>query len=124
MAQVIARFEGTDKVVDNLKSMQRRVLTKGLKESLLAAAEIIRVEAYQRAPVHTGKLAGSMVAEWDPQHHYAVVGPSKIAFYGEFLEYGTSKMAAKPFLRPALDARREDAFHAMQEHLTPIVEGA
>jgi HK97 gp10 family phage protein len=27
------------------------------------------------------------------------------AFYGRFLEMGTSKMAAKPFLRPAADAK-------------------
>ena len=35
------------------------------------------------------------------------------AFYGKFLEFGTSKMAAKPFLRPAYDAARPRAISAV-----------
>ena len=36
------------------------------------------------------------------------------AFYGQFLEFGTAKMAAQPFLRPAYDAARSKAIAAMQ----------
>lgn len=36
------------------------------------------------------------------------------AFYGKFLEYGTSKMAARPFLRPGYDAARPRAISAVQ----------
>lgn len=39
------------------------------------------------------------------------------AFYGRFLEFGTSKMAAKPFLRPAYDAARAKALKAVQERM-------
>lgn len=39
------------------------------------------------------------------------------AFYGRFLEFGTSKMAARPFLRPAYDAARAKALKAVQERM-------
>ena len=39
------------------------------------------------------------------------------AFYGRFVEFGTSKMAAKPFLRPAYDAARTKALKAVQERM-------
>lgn len=34
------------------------------------------------------------------------------AFYGRFLEFGTSRMAAKPFLRPAYEAMKKQAAEA------------
>lgn len=39
------------------------------------------------------------------------------AFYGRFLEFGTSKMPAKPFLRPAYDAARDRAVAAVKTRL-------
>lgn len=39
------------------------------------------------------------------------------AFYGRFVEFGTSKMAAKPFMRPAYDAARAKAVKAVQERM-------
>lgn len=40
---------------------------------------------------------------------YRVSWNKKKAFYGHMVEHGTSRTAAQPFLRPAYDARREDA---------------
>ncbi len=39
------------------------------------------------------------------------------AFYGRFLEWGTSKFAAKPFMRPAADAKAEEAVTKMRDSL-------
>lgn len=36
-------------------------------------------------------------------------------FYSRFFEYGTSKMTAKPFMRPALDKKRREAVEKMKE---------
>lgn len=46
------------------------------------------------------------------------------AFYGRFVEFGTSKMAAKPFLRPAYDAARAKALKAVQERMAAEVKKA
>lgn len=39
----------------------------------------------------------------DREGFFADVGPSRKAFYLAFIEYGTSKLAARPFLRPAIE---------------------
>lgn len=44
------------------------------------------------------------------------------AFYGRHIEFGTSKMAAKPFLRPAFDAKKEDALTIFKEKLATNIE--
>lgn len=84
------------------------------------ARRAIRVEgaakriASNRAPsepgqgpgVRTGRLRGSIT--WrlgrDAVSPYADIGSA--VFYAPFLEQGTSRMAARPFLRPALEAAR------------------
>lgn len=53
---------------------------------------------------------------------YRVSYNKKKAFYGRFVENGTSKMAAKPFIRPSYDARRQDAINAAREELRKRVK--
>lgn len=43
-------------------------------------------------------------------------------FYWYFLERGTSKMAAKPFLRPAFDAKNAEAVDKFSETATARIE--
>lgn len=51
--------------------------------------------------VRTGRLRASIdfVLASDPEPHYRV---GSNVFYAPFVEYGTRRMAARPFLRPAL----------------------
>lgn len=46
------------------------------------------------------------------------------AFYGRFVEFGTSKMPAKPFLRPAYDAARRKALQAAQDRMAKEINKA
>jgi HK97 gp10 family phage protein len=39
------------------------------------------------------------------------------AYYWRFLEFGTSKMPAKPFLRPAFESQKERALEVLQRKL-------
>ena len=43
-------------------------------------------------------------------------------FYGRFLEYGTAKMKARPWLRPAFDSKREQAVRVFEADLIARVE--
>lgn len=50
---------------------------------------------------------------------YRVLGD---AYYGRFVELGTSRMAAKPFLRPAFAANVDKAIEAVRSRLEKIIE--
>ncbi|MNY41310.1 hypothetical protein D3C86_1761160 [compost metagenome] len=45
-------------------------------------------------------------------------------FYAHFVEYGTSKMAAKPFMRPAYDQNKEKAVQAIKDRISKRLEKA
>lgn len=63
----------------------------------------------------TGYLASHIFAQ--PGSGYADVGTS--ARYGAFLEFGTSRMAPRPYIEPSLEKARPDAERALREILTP-----
>lgn len=44
------------------------------------------------------------------------------AFYWRFLEFGTAKMSAKPFMRPAFDSMAGDAVNRIKERLASGIE--
>lgn len=44
------------------------------------------------------------------------------AFWWRFFEFGTSKMAAKPFLRPAFEAHKTDAVNKMKLYMGGRIE--
>ena len=98
----------------------RRALRKGMRKG----ANVVRDEARAKAPVRTGKLRKAIRtrerSEDAGNMRFAVEVPRR-AFYGRFLEYGTSKMAAKPFLRPAAEGKTEVAVGAMRDALAEAI---
>jgi len=46
---------------------------------------------------------------------YIDIGPGKHFFFARFLEFGTVKMAAQPFMEPAFLAKKQEAKDAMKE---------
>jgi len=68
----------------------------------------LRKAIYQAfADKESGKGKARYRISWNKSH----------AFYGRFVEFGTSKMAAKPFLRPAYDAVRARALQAAKARM-------
>ena len=75
-------------------------------------------DARTLAPVDTGNLRGSIqVRPASPALTEASVGPE--AEYGVYVEYGTSRMSAQPFMRPAAD-RHGPAFVQAFERMRPL----
>ena len=81
-----------DKVIQSVENAKRGGLT--------AAALIVEGDATLRAAVDTGNLRSSITHKVvsDEEAH---IGTN--VDYAPYVERGTSKMAAQPFLRPALD---------------------
>jgi HK97 gp10 family phage protein len=43
-------------------------------------------------------------------------------FWWRFIEFGTSKMAAKPFLRPAFESKKMEAIETMKKYLAARID--
>jgi HK97 gp10 family phage protein len=103
----ITGFEEIDQVLANLPAqLSKSVLQGTFKE----AAKPLLEEAKRLVPVHEGDLQDSLgivSGKKSGVEDVAVyVGPrynKRHGFIGAFIEYGTSKKAAHPFMRPAYD---------------------
>ena len=96
------------KAQKQLAAIERNI-PLAMPEATKAAAELMRDRAKELAPVGTGALRNSIKSEEEERTAKSVayvVFAGK--FYAPFLEFGTSKMAARPFMRPAFDAVQPD----------------
>lgn len=102
-----------------------------LRQAAVAGARVVHKEVRLRAPIgvkgyerkgapHSpGTLKRSILIAYDRENSVEgklatyLVTWSRDAFYGYFVEHGTSKMAAHPFLRPGFDAKRQEAVTEM-----------
>ena len=115
---------------------------EGARPAAQAGAQVFYDEVKQRVPVsaqphksgkktyNPGTLRRAVYQAFaeresgDGRAMYRVSWNKTHAFYGRFVEFGTSKMAAKPFLRPAYDAARARALQAVQERMASEVKKA
>ena len=102
--------------VEKLGAKGNRIENKALREAGAAVKEAIK----QEVPVKTGKLKRSIEASGvrtkDGIKHVAV-GPGKEGYYGKFVEFGTVKMKAKPFMAPGYEKSKAAALEKIGEEL-------
>jgi HK97 gp10 family phage protein len=83
---------------------------KHIMDRLEVAGQQIAAQARQNVPVKSGKLKDSIRCvrlKGDPKLNIRVYAGNRLKdgpFYAHMVEYGTVKMKARPFLRPALNA--------------------
>ena len=102
--------------VEKLGAKGSRIENKALRE----AGEVMKEAIKQEAPRKTGTLKESIevsgVKTKDGVKHVAV-GPGKEGYYGKFLEFGTVKMKAKPFMAPGYEKSKERAMEEIEKNL-------
>ena len=75
-----------------------------MADAVEQGGEVVRTGAARVVPVDTGNLRASLLVEDAVTTSTGAstrVGPSKQAPYGIFVEYGTSRMRAQPYMRPS-----------------------
>lgn len=87
-----------------LKRLSNATRGAALGKGLMAGALVVEGDAKRRAPVDTGNLRNSIRAEQVSDTEATVGTPVDYAIYPEF---GTSRQAAQPYLRPALEQNRQ-----------------
>ena len=143
----VQHVQGLKELQAALKDLPDRIARNVLRGSVSAGATVIRKEAQTRAPVSTGpKREGQPppgtlkrsvyqkqireLSNMLKQTFYVGVRKGKKyrnqgkkgnlsqdAYYARFVEFGTSKMPARPFMRPAFEAKKGEAVVAIKAYL-------
>lgn len=137
-----------------LRELSKRAPTSALTAALMVGARLIRDRARANVRVRTGALRRNIVAargrprgDESARAVVGIVGGGRApyarnrrnrrlrrvgrfyqaegtTYYFRFLELGTRKMRAKPFLTPALATESERAIEAVAKALEPAVNRA
>ena len=133
MAVIRTRIEGADALDRLLKQLPEKVARNVLRGAVRKGAKVVEAEMRQRAPVGpTGNLKASItqrgVKTKDKRMLTRRVGSFKggglKGYHAHFIEFGTVKMAARPFLRPAWDQTKGEALKVMGKELGRGIEKA
>lgn len=92
-------------------------LRRRVGEEVAAAAVECQSTAKVLVPKDTGTLARSIVAE--PENPLSWVVGTDVE-YAPFVEYGTHRMAAQPYLTPAAEAQRQRFISALNRVIGEI----
>lgn len=120
-------LEGGAELQAALRSMDRAISGPVLLVAVAEGGKVLQGAMASLAP-HDPTTAldlrdniGQEVIRVSPRRAQTGVGPKKEVFYGTFQELGTSDMPAQPFMRPALDATRDDIVAAVGEKLREAI---
>ena len=115
------RVTNGDRLAEDLAGFGRRI-EAALAEALTASGEDVRAAAAGGLHRRSGRLAASGFVEDDSPALAIAVGTRLV--HGRHLEFGTRRMAAKPWLRPALAAARMAAIAHIRRALEATVKRA
>lgn len=133
------RIEGAAELEKVLKMLPKQITEKVLVSSVRAGANIVKKEMEARAPIGTeikkrkgrtlppGTLKKGIKTRRDKKSGASVtikVGVFKKGFYGQFLEFGTKEISAKPFLRPAWEQTKMEALEKIGQALGKNIQKA
>ena len=148
MPNVVVNIEGREELKAKFERLGRAARGPALERAVLAGAEPIRDEANRRAP---GPHIEAEISEASEQAAEVEIGPDREHWYYRFFEFGAGShaigpskgrairfpgsegetirfgvvhpgMEARPFLRSALDGRKDEATREVGEELRRGIE--
>lgn len=132
MAQNKSSFvvENPQALTDVLDRATLGTSESALRKGAAAGATVFYKEIKLRAMPYyrTGTLEDSVIVAYIPEESVAgrlatyIVTFNKKAWYARLLEFGTSNMAARPFIRPSFDAKKDEAGAAVMEQVQEAVQ--
>lgn len=123
--EIDIRVFGDKELQRKLKALPLILQKKILRSAMRAGGKIVLDSAKQRVPVDTGALQASLKLR-AMKRSKNVLGVQILTgkgffvgkqFYGAFLELGTHKLPARPYLRPALEENRTSVLGLMQQEI-------
>lgn len=115
-------IKGLEELIKKLTSIPNKLEKKVIRSAVRQGANVIKSKAQEYVPVDKGELKKSIKVSGARSKPGVIafrirpVGSKKkgiSVFYGRFQEFGTSKMAAQPFMRPAYDEAGDDVINVV-----------
>ena len=139
MTEQTVQLTGFTELAAALRELPQRVAKNALRSAVNAGATEIRKQVRLNAPVDTGLLKKNIFQKQireasGPTKQTFAVGvrqgnarnkdgsKKELPYYWRFIEFGTSKLPAKPFVRPAFEAKKEDAVEAIKNKLDERIQ--
>ena len=135
MAIVRVKVDGFKEIKKALDELGKAATDSVLRSALRKAGRPVADTAALLAPKRTGGLASSIdirttltsrQKRFSPKQKGEVelfIGPSHpTGAHGHLLEFGTSRMAARPFLRPAWDTHKESVLRTLEKEIWDAIE--
>lgn len=115
---ITVKFEGGQQLASLLASLPKSISKQIQRDVLVEAAEPMVAVARKMAPrapgapdiadnIEIGNARTGKDEFGDEKAMQVAWGPVRGFFYGYYLEWGTVKMGARPFMRPAFDGQKE-----------------
>ena len=147
MTTSLIKVEGLKELEKALHQLPAKLAQKHLRRGVARMGKVVRDAIRARAPVKTGQLKRNIVhvrsrrlsgngretynvlvrtkrkkyADNRANRRAGKVGKSYTvegdAYYWKYLEFGSSKISARPFMRPGFEASKTQALEAMQKLL-------
>jgi HK97 gp10 family phage protein len=130
-AGVTFTIAGQKELTKALRGLPVKVQKNVIRQAMRAGMKLVQEEAKRVAPVgETGDLKSAIKIRAGKTRRGSIAIEVRVGegdfkgdqYYAAFLEYGTSRMPAKPFLRPALDQAGPKARAVAMEKLLSGVE--
>lgn len=113
------KIRGASVVIANLLEVGQRMQAKRVKGVYMRAGKIVQKEAQRRVHVVTGFLRSQIFTDWQGDH--VEVRPSDMAWYGIIEEMGNSRRPPHPYLRPALNAKKDEVVKEIANGLKKVI---
>jgi len=100
-------LKGLDSMIRLFDEAERSLLDE-LDAAVDSGAKLVWDSAVTLVPVRTGNLKSTITIVKEKELERIVRAGGSQAPYAPFVEFGTPRMAARPFIRPAVEARRAE----------------
>ena len=113
------KLEGMENLLNEIEKLGKagsRIENKALRE----AGDVVKEAIQKEAPIRSGKLKRSITVSRVKNKDGAKrveVGPNKDVFYSRFVEFGTVKMKANPFMARGYETSKENAMETIEKNL-------
>jgi len=114
------KIEGLAELHQVLQGLPAKIERNIMRGALRAGTKIIKDQAVLGVPVDEGNLKKSIRIKTSSKRgvvRATVAAGKDEVVYASYVEFGTSKMTPRPFMRPALDSTKEAAIAAAVDYI-------